>query len=714
VKPALEVLPPPPFGAVLRRPVEALPFPLEEAACRLYARGRQGLAHGLGTLALEPGDELLVPAYHCGSEVEALTRSGLVSRFYAGDDALEPVESELESLIGPKTRALYVIHYLGFPQDMRRWRRWCDDHGLLLLEDAAPAWLASRDGEPVGLHGDLAIFCLFKTFGLPDGAALLTRGDPPPEGALPHYTAKAAARRYVGWLLTHSRVLAPVYDRLLKDAPYVPEDDFALDDPVQPSASTRFLLPRVADETAAAGRRANYAALREELLEHVSPPFRDLPDGASPFAFPLESAAKGVLLERLADAGVRAVDYWSVPHPTLPAVEFPAAARLRARIVGLPVHQELEPADIERMTRAVLGRRPARRKPLRSEPIEGFGALRDEWNALAERSGNVFATWEWASIWWRHFGEGHELRTVACRDADGALVALLPLYSSRVGPLRLLRFIGHGPGDQLGPICASGDRAAAARALRGVLDEGGWDVFLGEEMPARERWSALLGGRVLRREGSPLLDIARAGSWEDFLGTLSAKTRKNMRYHERRLEREHGLRFRLADDPARLRDDLDTLFRLHRLRWAGDSVFTGRAEPFHRDFAAAALARGWLRLWFLELDGEPVAASHNFRFAGAECDYQGGRDPDWERYSVGFVLLTMLLRKAFEDGLREYRMLRGGEHWKYRFASSDPGLETIGLARGPLGEVALASGRAALGLRQAVRQRRRKRIDDGG
>jgi CelD/BcsL family acetyltransferase involved in cellulose biosynthesis len=246
-----------------------------------------------------------------------------------------------------------------------------------------------------------------------------------------------------------------------------------------------------------------------------------------------------------------------------------------------------------------------------------------------------------------------------------------------------------------------------------VLDEGGWDVFVGEEMPAQERWSTLLGGRVMRREGSPLLDIARAGSWEDFLGTLSSKTRKNMRYHERRLEREHGLRFRLADDPERLQADLDTLFRLHRSRWAGESVFTGRAEPFHRDFAAAALERGWLQLWFLELDGEPVAASHNFRFAGAECDYQGGRDPDWERYSVGFVLLTMLLRRAFEDGLREYRMLRGGEQWKYRFASSDPGLETIGLARGPLGEVALASGRAAFGVRQAVRQTRRKRMDDG-
>jgi len=36
-------------------------------------------------------------------------------------------------------------------------------------------------------------------------------------------------------------------------------------------------------------------------------------------------------------------------------------------------------------------------------------SLRDEWRVLAERSGNLFATWEWASTWWSHFGRGHDL-----------------------------------------------------------------------------------------------------------------------------------------------------------------------------------------------------------------------------------------------------------------------------------------------------------------
>ena len=58
----------------------------------------------------------------------------------------------------------------------------------------------------------------------------------------------------------------------------------------------------------------------------------------------------------------------------------------------------------------------------------------------------MFGTWEWADTWWRHFGEGGELRT---RLVPGK--AILPLYVSRTGRSRLLRFIGHGHVDDSAP-----------------------------------------------------------------------------------------------------------------------------------------------------------------------------------------------------------------------------------------------------------------------
>ncbi len=157
--------------------------------------------------------------------------------------------------------------------------------------------------------------------------------------------------------------------------------------------------------------------------------------------------------------------------------------------------------------------------------------------------------------------------------------------------------------------------------------------------------------------------------------------------------RERDLCYRLSEDPDLLGSDLDTLFALHSARWPEGTAFREQ-EQFHREFAACALESGWLRLWFLELDARPVAAWYGFRFGGIEFHFQSGRDPGTGE-SVGSVLLAHTVREALKDGVTEYRFLRGGEAYKQRFATEDPGLETIGVAGSRLGRGALVAGRLA-------------------
>jgi CelD/BcsL family acetyltransferase involved in cellulose biosynthesis len=245
------------------------------------------------------------------------------------------------------------------------------------------------------------------------------------------------------------------------------------------------------------------------------------------------------------------------------------------------------------------------------------------------------------------------------------------------------------------------DRPRAAQALLEALGKQRLDLFVGESVPADEGWSAFLGAKVLRRTGSPVLRF-RGESWEDLLANRSANFREQVRRRERKLRREHDVRFRLSDDPARLNDDLDILFSLHGARWhGGGEWFTSTSEAFHREFAICALERGWLRLWMLEVDGMPVAAWYGFRFGDAESYYQAGRDPAWSGASVGFVLLVHTIREALEDGVGEYRFLEGGESYKYRFTREDPGLETIGLARTAAGAAAIGAARS-LGRRPSL------------
>ncbi len=722
--------PPLPLHVYLHRAAPRLPFPLEEPGCRLFRKGRHALYHGVKALGLGDGDEVLMPAWHHGSEVEALLRAGITPRFYEVGPSLAPDGDELETLLGPRTRALYLIHYLGFPQDAPGWLAWCRARGLLLLEDAAQAWLGSIGGQllrdrPLGSFGDLSIFCLNKTVGLPDCGALLlpstssNLSGPPLDSHRGASGLYKVSRRHAAWLISRSPLLATAGVRL-EGGRVAAEQEIALGEvDAGPFRAAGVLLPRLLKGDPKAKRRSHYRVLLAELAEHVPEPFARLPEGAAPFAFPVETDDKDSLLARLNEHGISPLNFWAVGHPAVPAERFPLAARRRQRTVGLPVHQELRSRDLERIISAVRDRPGAPGAPapgpgpgsvpatkLQVEVLASLEPLRHEWTKLAERSQSVFKTWEWASTWWRYAGAGRQLEVAAIRRGD-ELVGVVPMYRWRSRPVEVLRFLGHGPADELGPVCDPEDVAVVARGLRCVLAGLDWDVFVGEQLPREADWRVLLGGRRLAAESSPMLRFGPEG-WDGFLRTRSANFREQARRRTRKLAREQQVRYRLANGSRDLQDDLDTLFALHTARWSGQRSDFLAHEAFHRAFAPVALEQGWLRLWFLEVEGAAVAALYGLRFAGTECYYQAGRDPRWNEYRVGFVLLAHAVRQAAEAGIGEYRLLRGGESYKYRFATADPGLETIGLANGPLAGAALpllTAMRAAPGTLGSVARR---------
>ncbi|MGH2940674.1 MAG: GNAT family N-acetyltransferase [Solirubrobacterales bacterium] len=326
--------------------------------------------------------------------------------------------------------------------------------------------------------------------------------------------------------------------------------------------------------------------------------------------------------------------------------------------------------------------------------FEDLESRRELWDELAARSGNIFATPEWIGTWLRHYGAGVEPLLIECRQ-DARPFAILPLCVVRRGPLRFSRFLGYGIGDVLGPICDPADSVLAGEALRRAPKEvGAPALLLAENLPAGVTAQAL-GGTLLQTVANPRLDFDGA-SWEEYLKTRSRNVREKVRRSGRKLEEAHEVSYRLADDPDRLDADFEQLIFLHRLRWGPEGPLC--QEPtaaFHRDLARELLAKGRLRLWLMELDGEPAAAWYGYRFEGSESFYQGGRDPRFDRLSVGFLMLTWTIKAAFDDGLERYAFLRGDEPYKDRFASADEGLESRLWGRGPVGSAAVAAMRSA-------------------
>jgi CelD/BcsL family acetyltransferase involved in cellulose biosynthesis len=306
-------------------------------------------------------------------------------------------------------------------------------------------------------------------------------------------------------------------------------------------------------------------------------------------------------------------------------------------------------------------------------PLPDLEATRTDWETLEELTGNPFGSWTFARIWWRHLGDGRPLRLSALRDPAGRLVALLPLFEDVDGGLPTLRFIGHFDADLLGPVCAPADRGRALAALAESVRRNGVRL-VADDLP---RGSAtILGGRVVQSMSSPVLDLP-AGGFDELLGRTSADHRYQVRSRERRLRSAHRVRVRQAD-ASTLERDLETLFLLHRARWAGRSVsFEGARAALHHEFARQALRRGWLRLRLLEVDGRPLAANYALRLGDTEWYLQAGRDPRWGAASLGTVLQMACLRAAIDERARTYRWLRGDEAYKLRWGNRDEPVETV-------------------------------------
>ena len=349
-------------------------FPFSEPRITHYYLARNAIWHGVDALGLKPGDEVLMPSYHHGVDLEVLLARGLKPRFYRVGESTRIELDDVERAYVPGVKALYVIHYFGFAQPIAALQSFARKHGIPLIEDCALSLLSTTQGRPLGSFGDIGIFCLYKTLALPHGGTLVrNRADipPPPKPVRPHrmssvaylsnlmidYVAMrfdAAGPRLASW----GREFGRATKRTIRAAT-VPIDTSDLDPGVIPFGMgriTRHVLARARPAEVVAIRRRNFEHLASLLDGSVRPLFPELQEGVSPLSFPLLVRDKPRVHEELLSDGVGNVNFWSRTRPEVPKGAFPEAQFLRGAVLEIPIHQGLEPKHIEFIAERVLKR----------------------------------------------------------------------------------------------------------------------------------------------------------------------------------------------------------------------------------------------------------------------------------------------------------------------------------------------------------------------
>jgi dTDP-4-amino-4,6-dideoxygalactose transaminase len=119
-------------------------------------------------LNLGPGDEVICPALTFVATANAIRYTGARPCFadITGPHDLNISPEDVTQKVTPRTKAILVVHYGGYPADMAGIKRVADRHGLAVIEDCAHspgARYTSSPGNPkVGTLGTISCFSFFS------------------------------------------------------------------------------------------------------------------------------------------------------------------------------------------------------------------------------------------------------------------------------------------------------------------------------------------------------------------------------------------------------------------------------------------------------------------------------------------------------------------------------------------------------------------------
>lgn len=116
------------------------------------------LKHRFG---LEDGDEVIVPCVTWPTTIYPLIQKNLVPVFCEVDESFNLDPDSLNRMLGPKTKAVFLVHLLGQPAKIEEIRQICEKNNLLLIEDCCESLGAVYQGKKVGNFGKMGSFSFY-------------------------------------------------------------------------------------------------------------------------------------------------------------------------------------------------------------------------------------------------------------------------------------------------------------------------------------------------------------------------------------------------------------------------------------------------------------------------------------------------------------------------------------------------------------------------
>ncbi len=305
--------------------------------------------------------------------------------------------------------------------------------------------------------------------------------------------------------------------------------------------------------------------------------------------------------------------------------------------------------------------------------------LKDCWVALLQSCSHhtIFQTWEWQFTWLTSFDTSPHVLLIFAEDE---LIAILPFFKIKKLRFYLLRLIGSPDSDYLDFIIKQGfEREVITFFFMNILyDDHSIGIVELDSVSELSPSYSLIPDIELKsfyvvdsQKTCPYILLPR--SWDEYLQSLSPSTRYFIRRKTRKLHRDFCVTMGLTRTERDMDSRMENFIVQHQKRWEsldkpGAFAVDGFAA-FHRQVARKLFQQDWLRLYFLELNGQPAASYYLFYHQNSLYFYLSGFDPAYSRYSPSAVLMAQVIKDAITGSCEEFDMMRGVGAYKYKWSS---------------------------------------------
>ena len=129
---------------------------------KYFSSGRYACIVGLNNFNIVENDKILVPNYICSSLIDKLEEYNFKIIYYKIKSNFQPNWKFLKKIDKNNLKAIIMVNYFGQPQNIKRFRKFCKKHKLLLIEDNSHGYGNHHNGKLLGTLGDFGFSSLPK------------------------------------------------------------------------------------------------------------------------------------------------------------------------------------------------------------------------------------------------------------------------------------------------------------------------------------------------------------------------------------------------------------------------------------------------------------------------------------------------------------------------------------------------------------------------